>query len=200
VSDIASKAGKLFVLAAPSGCGKTTLVYKLVDQMRPHCSFERVVTFTSRAARPTDRPGCDYHFISAQEFQDRIQQNFFLEWSTAYGSYYGTPKTLIEQVERGACLITVVDHVGVQSITKKYPKTIGIWLVPPSFEILEHRLRGRGTENVADIERRLQLAGYELELEQQTRFCKYHIINDAIDSTLEQLKAVVLSEIGLLKK
>lgn len=193
-------AGKLFVLAAPSGCGKTTLVYQLVGAVRPQCVLERVITYTSRQARPIDRPGLDYHFISEQEFQERIKQNFFLEWSTAYGNYYGTPRTLIDHVESGKLAIAVVDHAGVQSITRYYQKTVGIWLTPPSFLALEQRLRGRGTEETAEINRRLQLARQELEKEQKLRLCKHHIVNDTIEDTLEQLKTVVLSEIGLLER
>jgi len=189
--------GKLFLLSAPSGCGKTTLVYRVIQELEPWCPLERVVTYTSRPARSTDASGVDYHFVSAQEFQERIEQNFFLEWSTAYGHYYGTPRTLIEKVETGTSHIAVVDRVGVQAILNIYGPTVAIWLEPPSFSELEQRLRGRATESAAELEKRLTLAQREIEQERVERLCKYCVINRELDVALVQLKEIILKELSL---
>ena len=91
-------AGKLFLLSAPSGCGKTMLVTQIINDLQPTCQIKRVITYTSRPVRPRELSGVDYHFLSAQEFQERITQNFFLEWSCAYDHYYGTPRSLISDI------------------------------------------------------------------------------------------------------
>lgn len=161
------------------------------------CPLERVITYTSRPARSTDASGVDYNFVSAQEFQERIKQNFFLEWSTAYGNYYGTPRTLIEKVDSGASYIAVVDRAGVQSILNVYSRAVAIWLEPPSFSELEQRLRGRATESVAELEKRLALAQREIEQERIERLCKYCVINRELDVALIQLKEIILKELSL---
>ena len=190
-------AGKLFLLSAPSGCGKTTVVCRVVEELKTFCPIERVVTYTSRLARETDRPGFDYHFLSANEFQRLIQQDFFLEWSTAYGHYYGTPRDLIKRVEAGISHIAVVDRAGLRSITDKYQQAVAIWLEPPSFEVLEQRLRGRGTELEEECIKRLNLARQEIEQERVERLCKYCVINDTIESSLDRLKQIILAELDL---
>ncbi len=189
--------GKLFLLSAPSGCGKTTVVCRVVEELKFFCPIERVVTYTSRIARETDRPGFDYHFLSANKFQGLIKQNFFLEWSTAYGHYYGTPRDLIKHVEAGISHIAVVDRAGLRSITDKYQQAVAIWLEPPSFEVLEQRLRGRGTELEEECIKRLKLAQQEIEQERSERLCKYCVINDTIESSLVQLKKIILTELDL---
>lgn len=190
-------AGKLFLLSAPSGCGKTTLVTRVIKELESSCQISRVITYTSRAARSADVPGVDYHFLSEQEFQEQIKQNFFLEWSCAYGNYYGTPCSLIEQVENGFSYIAIVDRAGLASISQVYTKSIAIWLAPPSFALLEQRLRGRGTEQVAELEKRLQLAQKEIKLERESKLCKYCIINDVFAESLEKLKKIIISELKL---
>jgi len=190
-------AGKLFLLSAPSGCGKTTIVTHVIKDLEALCQISRVITYTSRLARSTDAPGVDYHFLSEQEFQKRIKQNFFLEWSCAYGNYYGTPRSLIEHVKNGQSYVAIVDRAGIKSILQAYQASIAIWLEPPSFAALEQRLRGRGTEQASELEKRLQLAQAEIKQEQESNLCKYCIVNDVFAKSLEELKKIIISELNL---
>jgi len=187
--------GKLFILTAPSGCGKTTIACKLFDALQPQYNIARIVTYTSRKPRSTDKPGVDYHFISKDEFETKIQQKFFCEWSKAYGDYYGTPGNLIRQVEQGFSCIVVVDRLGVRSILKQYQQAVAIWLEPPNLEALEHRLRGRKTETVEQIQKRLEIAQQEINEERCVSLYKYRIVNDLLDKALCELKSIVEYEL-----
>jgi len=188
-------AGKLFLLSAPSGCGKTTIVTHVIKDLEALCQISRVITYTSRLARSTDAPGVDYHFLSEQEFQKRIKQNFFLEWSCAYGNYYGTPRSLIEHVKNGQSYVAIVDRAGIISILQAYAPSIAIWLEPPSLAALEQRLRWRGSEDSAEFSKRLLLAKNEIRQECEQPLCKHRIVNDVFDSALEELKKILISEL-----
>src|SRR5581483_10666268 len=110
------KPGVLFIVSAPSGAGKTTLVNAALGSLKSSHAIERVITYTSRMPREGEIPGVDYHFISELEFQSRIKDGFFLEWSGAYGTYYGTPRGLLEDLEKGHHRILIPDRNGAQKI------------------------------------------------------------------------------------
>src|SRR3989339_596562 len=184
------QAGKLFLLSAPSGCGKTTVTYKLLETLQPSCDIARVVTYTSRAPRTTDKPGIDYHFLSVEEFERRIEQSFFLEWSKVYDDYHGTPGDMLEKIDIGSSYIAVVDRLAVGSILKKYQQAVTIWLEPPSLDILERRLRNRKSEQEEQICKRLTLAQQEIK-DARTFPYDYHVINDLFDATVCELRAII---------
>src|SRR5437879_4794715 len=104
--------GKLFVISASSGAGKTTLVTAIITHMGGHVNLERVVTYTTRTPAPGDVPGVDYHFVTPAQFQEKIAAGFFMEWSTAYGHYYGSPRSVLDEVAAGNSRILILDRAG----------------------------------------------------------------------------------------
>lgn len=187
---------KLFVLSAPSGGGKTTVTTQVIAQLAPIVTLTRVTTYTTRPPRSTDIPGVDYHFIDQNDFQERIAQNFFLEWSSAYGAQYGTPRHIIQAVQEGTAHIAVVDRAGVHALTNVYPPAIAIWLDVPSIDILKQRLIHRGSETEQSRAHRLALAQQEIESERANTRYNYRIVNEILPSTIETLKNIILRELG----
>ena len=191
--------GKLFLLASPSGGGKTTLAQEVIKQVRTQREISRVITYTTRAQRVTDKPGVDYHFVPEHDFLKKIEQRFFLEWSNAYGHYYGTPGDIVQQVSQGAAFIAVVDRTGVQSIKGMYESAVAIWLDVPHIDVLEKRLRARATESEEQIQRRLRIAQQELEQEAQNILYSYRVMNDQFNKARSELINIVRKELALIK-
>ena len=188
--------GRLFVVSAPSGCGKTTLVNALLTKM-PAGSLERVVTYTSRTPRPGEREGVDYCFVSHDQFTRHISEGFFLEWSDLYGHYYGTPRLILEQLSLGVSLVLIIDRAGMREVMRTFPEAISIWISPPSLHALEQRLRSRGTEEEASLQRRLQLAHQELQAVSQEPDYRYRLVNDDFERSVQELHHIVMTEADL---
>ena len=185
-------AGKLFVISAPSGAGKTTLVNALLRTKVGLLS--RVTTYTTKP-RPLNQADTEYHFISVEEFQAKIAQGFFLEWSTAYGTYYGSPAHIIDAVHKGNSYIMIVDRAGAQALAKVYPAVILIWIYTSDIAILSERLYARARDTHAQIEARLHLAKDEIEQESKNSIYCYHICNDVFSVALESLENIVQQEL-----
>ena len=193
------KLGTLFVISAPSGGGKTSLVNALLAHQEFKDILARVVTYTSRQPRPGDIHGQDYYFIQEMEFVAFIEKGFFIEWSVAYGTYYGTPAKVLEDLAQGNSRIVILDRTGAKNIAIAYPEAILIWIVPPSIEVLTRRLQGRGTENRAQIERRIALAVIEMESEVKNPLFSHYITNDFFEVSLNSLKNIVIFALKLKK-
>ncbi len=189
--------GKLFIISAPSGGGKTTIVTRAIKKLCQTHNIERIITYTTRPARRTDRHGIDYHFISEQEFQERIAQNFFLEWSGAYQACYGTPRRILDDIKQNKSYVAIVDRAGVQSLTHAYPAAIAIWLDVPSLSVLEKRLRCRNTETPEQCATRLRLAEQELASERTNPIYKYRILNDDLEKTVSELTRILYAELAI---
>lgn len=181
--------GQLFVVSAPSGTGKTTLVERLV-QVVPGLRKSR--SYTSRPPRPGEADGVDYNFISRAEFEQRIAREEFLEWADVFGNLYGTGAADTEQLLRGGHdVVLVIDVQGARQVRNRGLETTGIFVLPPSFEVLGQRLRGRSQDSEEAIAQRLTVAREEVEA-----FSKYEfvVVNDEVDAAVDRLRAIVVAE------
>ena len=179
-------AGNLYVVAAPSGAGKTTLVRLLIEQ---EAGVHLSVSFTTRPPRPGELDGRDYHFVDAAEFRAMIARQEFLEWAEVHGNFYGTSrKWITERLATGHDVLLEIDWQGAQQVRSAFPGTIGIFILPPSMEELTRRLTGRGTDSADVIAHRLAAA--QAEMRHVGEF-DYVIINASLEQALDDLRAVV---------
>lgn len=182
-------AGQLFVVSAPSGTGKTTLVERLVGRV-PGVTKSR--SYTSRACRPGEADGVDYNFISRQRFEEMIRAGEFLEWADVFGNLYGTSAADTARVlAQGQDVVLVIDVQGAQRVREQRLGSCGIFVLPPSFEVLEQRLRGRSLDGAEAIQRRLAVARHEIE---SCGVYEYVVVNDDIESAVDRLRSIVLAE------
>ncbi len=178
--------GTLFIVTAPSGAGKTTLVSGLLER-DPLVRLS--VSYTTRAPRTGEVNGQHYHFIDVPAFRALRDQGEFLEWAEVHNNYYGTSKRwLEEQTRAGRDILLEIDWQGAQQVRKVFPKAVGVFILPPSVEELERRLRGRGTDSEDVIARRV--LGARGEMRHVAEF-DYVIINEDLPAALEDLVAVV---------
>jgi guanylate kinase len=181
--------GLLFVVSAPSGTGKTTVVERLV-QVTPDLALSR--SYTSRPIRPGEVDGIDYNFITRTRFESMVGSNAFLEWADVFGNFYGTCGDDAErELAAGRDLVLVIDVQGARQVRTRCPGTVGIFVLPPSFEVLEQRLRGRSKDSEAAMQRRLETARAEV-----AAFVEYDyvVVNDELDACVERLRAIVMAE------
>jgi guanylate kinase len=179
-------AGNLYVVAAPSGAGKTTLVRMLLEK---ETAVRLSISFTTRGPRPGELSGREYHFVDTASFKEMIARQEFLEWAEVHGNYYGTSKKWIaDQLEAGSDVLLEIDWQGAQQVRALFPAAIGIFIMPPSMEELTRRLVGRGTDSSAVIAGRLAAA--QAEMRHVGEF-DYVIINDQLEQALDDLRAVV---------
>lgn len=179
-------AGNLYVVAAPSGAGKTTLVRLLLEQ---ESTVNLSISYTTRAPRPGEQDGREYHFVAADEFRAMIAREEFLEWAEVHGNYYGTSKKWIaDQLAADRDVLLEIDWQGAQQVRQLFPEAIGIFILPPSMEELTRRLTGRGTDAEDVIARRLAAA--QAEMRHVGEF-DYVIINDRLEQALDDLRSIV---------
>jgi guanylate kinase len=187
--------GLLFIVSAPSGAGKTTLVECLVEQI-PHLRMSR--SYTSRAARRGEVDGVDYNFVTRERFESMIAAGEFLEWADVFGNLYGTRATATEKVLAGGDdVVLVIDVQGARKIRCLGLETSTIFVMPPSLEVLEQRLRGRSKDSEDAVQRRLRVARDEV-----AAFVEYDyiVLNDELNAAVDRLRAIVLSERARLSR
>jgi len=178
----------LFLICAPSGAGKTSLVKELL--MR-HPEIYWSVSLTTRPRRRDERDGIDYHFISAAEFQQAIARDAFLEHAEVFGQRYGTAREEVENaLAQGRDVILEIDWQGAQQVREKMPGSISVFILPPSLGALEQRLRDRGQDSPTTIARRLAEARDEIS---HWREFDYLVVNDDFDTALAELHAIVIA-------
>ncbi len=181
--------GKLFVITAPSGAGKTSLIEAV---MREDPSLKISVSYTTRPPRPGEKNGVDYHFIDDATFLAMQNRGEFVESAEVHGYRYGTSKNVIlDAVTRGEDLLLEIDWQGAQQVRKLYPDCVGIFILPPSIEELERRMRARGQDTDAVIRRRVENAHGELL---HAGEFKYAIINKDFDTARRQLAETIRTE------
>jgi guanylate kinase len=190
----AARRGLLFIVSAPSGTGKTTLVERLVQRVPSLCLSR---SYTSRTARAGEQDGVDYNFISRDRFEGMVRENEFLEWADVFGNYYGTCAAETERfLAAGTDVVLVIDVQGARQVRSRGMETIGIFVLPPSAAILEQRLRGRSKDTEEQIGRRLDIARREVDEFSQY---EYLVVNDEVDAAVDRLRAIVLAERGRVK-
>jgi guanylate kinase len=190
MSEEAIHRGLLLVLSAASGTGKTTLARRLV-QAHPDAEFS--VSVTTREPRGAERDGVDYRFVDALTFQRMIEQDELVEWAEVHGNFYGSPQSVVERAfSTGGIAVFDIDVQGGRSIRRRYPEAVLVFVLPPSMDELERRLRERGTESEDAIRRRMLAA--RSELEQGTHDYDYVVVNDTVDRAYAELEAIVSAE------
>jgi guanylate kinase len=178
--------GRLIVIAAPSGAGKTTLVHALLERI-PDLEFS--VSYTTRARRPAEEPGRDYFFVSAQEFARMVEEGAFLEHARVFDHWYGTGKAHVESLlDRGASVLLEIDWQGARQVKQRVPEAATVFILPPSVGELERRLRGRATDSEEAIRRRLRDAVDDIG---HWREFDYAVVNDNAGVAADELAAIV---------
>ncbi|MBM4168656.1 MAG: guanylate kinase [Ignavibacteria bacterium] len=184
--------GKLIVVSAPSGCGKTTIAQSI---LKKHPSFLFSVSATTRPKRSAETEGKDYFFLSRGEFEGKIDQSELVEWEEIYGNYYGTLRSEVDRALAGGhVMLFDIDVKGALSIRKAYPEvSLLIFIEPPSFEILRDRLQGRKTEDETMLARRLDRVPMELEYGRQFN---HRVVNDNLERAIEEVESIVQSYVN----
>jgi guanylate kinase len=181
--------GLLLIVSAPSGAGKTTLVERLVELL-PNLKMSR--SYTSRRARHGETDGVDYNFVSRERFEAMIAADEFLEWADVFGNLYGTCASDTERVLAGGDdVVLVIDVQGARQVRSRSGPAATIFVMPPSYEVLERRLRGRSQDSEAAIQRRLQVARDEV-----AAFAEYDyiVVNDELTAAVDRLRSIILAQ------
>src|SRR3954452_9220694 len=187
--------GLLFIVSAPSGAGKTTLVERLLEQL-PHLRMSR--SYTSRAARQGETDGVDYNFVTRDRFERMAADREFLEWADVFGNLYGTCAADTERMLAGGDdVVLVIDVQGARKVRAQGLETRTVFVMPPSFAVLEKRLRGRSKDSEAAIQRRLEVAREEVAAYTEYDFV---VINDEVAAAVDRLRGIVVSERARLQR
>lgn len=180
------KKGNIFVVSAPSGCGKTTIVERVMEEMP---GIKRSVSATTRKPRPGEKNGTDYFFISEREFKDWVEKGKFLEWARTFGYYYGTPIHEAEKaVAGGDDLVLTIDVKGGAQVKKRLKKSVLIFIAPPDMKTLRERLMKRGTDSEKEIKKRLLVAEKEMARSKDYDFV---VVNDDLGKAVAQIKDII---------
>ena len=181
--------GDLYVVSAPSGAGKTSLVHALLQQTD---NLVLSVSHTTRVQRPSERPGINYNFVTVEEFEQLIQQQAFFEYANVYGNYYGTTKKwVMEQLVTGHDVILEIDWQGARQVMQLYPPAISIFIFPPSREILLQRLQKRGQDDPEVIQKRMAVADIDIA---NAQYFSYWVINNDFTTAVTDLHAIIRSQ------
>lgn len=186
--------GMLLIISGPSGVGKTTIT-RAVERSIPGAVFS--VSATTRAIRPTDVDGVDYHFVDEATFDRMVADGEFLEWVNLFGKKYGTPRNWVgEQLARGRLVILEIDVVGAIKVKRQMPRAFGLFVLPPSEKVLLERLRSRKREGEEEIQRRFAEAQREIAQAKTCGVYDLFIVNDQLDQAIRQAIGGVLGELA----
>ena len=187
--------GLLIIVSAPSGTGKTTLVERLVEEV-PDLKLSR--SYTSRTAREGEIDGVDYNFVTRARFEAMVAAGEFLEWADVFGNLYGTASADTERVLTAGCdLVLVIDVQGARKVRQRGIETTAVFVMPPSLDVLERRLRGRSKDSEADIQRRLRVAREEV-----SSFAEYDflVVNDEVTTAVDRLRSIIMAKRAQLRR
>ena len=183
------KKGKTFIICGPSGVGKGTVVARLLAS-DPTLYFS--ISATTRAPRPGEEDGVHYHFLTKEKFESWIAAGDFLEHAQFVGNLYGTPRLFVDQaMERGQDVLLDIEIQGAEQVRQKRPDAVRIYVAPPSWEELERRLIGRGTEDMEKVRSRLARGKEEFAA---AKDFDYFVINDTVEHAVEEIRAIMTAE------
>lgn len=181
--------GLLFVVSAPSGAGKTSLCRAITDALE---NLTHSVSYATRKPRPGEIDGRDYHFVSLERFQDMIRDGDFAEWAEVHSNLYGTSRRVLDDmIAKGIDVILDIDTQGAKQIKQKYHDAIYVFIMPPSFAVLEERLRNRNSDQEAEIQKRMRRAHDEIR---DYTMYDYVVVNHDFDRALAELRSIVTAE------
>ena len=179
----------VFIISAPSGSGKSTLVSRVMEQEK---DLKFSISFTTRQPRGNEREGVNYHFISREEFEERLGRHEFLEYAKVFGNYYGTHASELQKAQAGGYdLVLDIDVQGARQLKNGIPDAVSMFILAPSREVLERRLRARGEDSGETIARRLRIAADEIR---NYGWYDYVLVNDDVDESAQNLAAIVRAE------
>jgi guanylate kinase len=186
--ELKRKKGTLFIVSAPSGTGKTTLCKKILENIP---DLKESVSFTTRSPRTGEVNNVDYTFITHKQFKQKLQDNEFLEYAEVFGNFYATSKIRVEQILLAGCDVLLdIDTQGAKQLKQQFDSIISIFILPPSLEILAHRLKDRNTNSEQDIEVRLNKSKTEIR---EFDNYDYLVINDELLKAYRELEAIIIS-------
>jgi len=181
--------GLLIVISGASGTGKGTVCNRLLKEV-PDMNYS--ISATTRQPREGEKDGVNYYFYTKEEFQKMVNEGGFLEWAEIYGNFYGTPlKKIEERLNLGEDILLEIDVQGALNVMKKYPQGVFIFLLPPSLQELEKRIRGRGTESGEVLAKRIAAAKDEISI---GRKYTYTVVNDKVDKAVKKIKSILMAE------
>jgi len=182
-----SNSGIMFVISAPSGTGKSTIIASILRDLK---FLKKPVSYTTRLPRPGEKDGSDYNFVGQEEFEKKLQQHDFIEWAKVYDNFYGTSLEYInKELEKNSALIKDIDTQGALQLKKVLgSKAVLIFIEPPSIEELENRIRKRGKDSEQVIKKRMECAIKEIK---EAKNYDYRVINDKMDRAIKEIKDIV---------
>ena len=183
----AARGGNLIIVSGPSGAGKSILASRVL-QLVPHLKFS--ISYTTRAPRGSEQNGVEYFFVSKEEFQSLLRGEELLEWAEVYGNYYGTSRKFIDELlKQGEDVLLDIDVQGASIVRRKRPDAVGVFILPPSYQVLRDRLMGRSLDAGFVIEKRLKIACKEIR---NYKNYDYLIVNEELNSSTLELQSIIL--------
>ena len=184
-----NKKGQLIVVSAPSGCGKDTVISRVFEKLRDEAALS--VSMTTRAMRPGEKEGVNYYYVSVDEFKEHIKNGDMLEYANYGSNYYGTPvKPVKERLAEGKTVFLIIEVEGGGNVKKIFPEAKKIFIIPPSMQELENRLRGRGTDSEESIAKRMEIAKTELERAIEYDYViENSVLEDAVSDVISIIRA-----------
>ncbi|MBL4700918.1 MAG: guanylate kinase [Phycisphaeraceae bacterium] len=188
MTDTQTQSGLLLIISGPSGVGKTTITHQVVKDLEATFS----VSMTTRPQTDSDTHGLDYQFVTEAQFQEHIQNNDLLEWANVFGNHYGTPRKPVEDaLTQGKIMILEIDVQGAIDVKKNMPQAHGVFILPPSEDVLLKRLRARGREDETIIQKRFEKAQLEMSIAKESGIYDQFVINDELQDAIDEIVTAV---------